>query len=450
MYAVFMPYTADSKVSHAMPRKARDERLNTRTARLALSPRREPYWRNIQDGRAIGYRRLAGGKAGTWIARHYNPTEGRRYSALGTADDLMEADGAATLTFGQAQTKALTWFAQIERNAGRAVADVTVAEAMAAYVADYTARGGRALADLRRTIDAHILPTFGSMKLSDLTFSRLKAWHHGLADAPARLRTKASAKMMKVRRVDGRDSEGRRARRATANRVWTVFRAALSLAYREGRVSSDDAWRRVKPFANVGAARVRYLTDQEAVRLVNACAPDFRKLVTAALLTGARFGELTALQVRDLDLDAAVLHIRTTKAGKPRSVPLSDDGTRFFGQLAAGKARDALMLPREDGTRWRRSHQFRPLREACIAAKIVPAISFHILRHTLASRLAREGVPMAIIAEALGNSEVVCSRHYAHLSRDFVSDTIRRYAGGMGIVSPERSVQPMHKRPRVG
>jgi integrase len=433
-----------------MPRKARDERLNTRTARLALSPRREPYWRNIQDGRAIGYRRLAGGKAGTWIARHYNPIEGRRYSALGTADDLIDADGADTLTFGQAQTKALAWFAQIERNAGRAVPGVTVVDAMAAYVADYTARGGRALADLQRTIEAHILPTFGSLNLTDLTFSRLKTWLHGLADAPVRLRTGESAKVRNVLRVDQQDNDRRRARRATANRVWTVFRAALGLAFREGRVASDDAWRRVKPFPNVGAARVRYLTDQEAVRLVNACAPDFRELVTAALLTGARFGELTVLQVRDLDLEAAVLHIRTPKAGKPRSVPLSDDGTHFFGRLADGKAHDALMLPRMNGARWGRSHQFRPLREACVAAQIVPAISFHILRHTLASRLARQGVPMAIIAEALGNTEAVCSRHYAHLSKDFVSDTIRRYAGGMGIVSPEASAGTIHKRSAPG
>ena len=61
-----------------MPRKARDERLDTRTARLKLTPRREPYWRNIQEGRAIGYRRLTGGKAGTWVARHYDPAEGRK------------------------------------------------------------------------------------------------------------------------------------------------------------------------------------------------------------------------------------------------------------------------------------------------------------------------------------------------------------------------------------
>jgi integrase len=252
-----------------------------------------------------------------------------------------------------------------------------------------------------------------------------------------------------VRQVDDRDSEGRRARRASANRIWTVFRAALSLAYHEGRVSSDDAWRRIRPFANVGAARVRYLTDEEAIRLVNACGPDLRNLVSAALLTGARFGELTALRVGDLDLDAAVLHIRTPKSGTPRVIPLSADATRFFTQMAVGKARNALILPRDDGARWGRSHQFRPLRRACTAAKIVPTISFHILRHTFASRLARQGVPMVIIAEALGNSEGVCSRHYAHLSKDFVSDTIRRHAGGMGIIGPETNVEPMQKLARL-
>src|SRR5690348_17258755 len=104
-----------------MPRKVRDERLDTRTARLKLAVRREPYWRNIQEGRALGYRRLAGRKAGTWIARHYQAGSGRRYHSLGSADDMLEADGGETLTFAQAQEKAAEWFREIERAAGKVV-----------------------------------------------------------------------------------------------------------------------------------------------------------------------------------------------------------------------------------------------------------------------------------------------------------------------------------------
>ena len=82
-----------------------------------------------------------------------------------------------------------------------------------------------------------------------------------------------------------------------------------------------------------------------------------------------------------------------------------------------------------------------PIRDACPSANITPAVSFHILRHTFASRLARQRVPMNVIAAALGNSEAICSRHYAHLAPGYVADTIRQHAGGMGIV-PASNVVP--------
>ena len=170
-----------------MPRTARDERLNTPTVRLALTPRREPYWRVIQEGRAIGYRRLAGGKAGTWIARHYDPTEGRKYQSLGVANDNTEADGSGTMTFAQAQEAARKWFRAIDRAGGRVEEPVTVAEALESYVSDYQARGGKALIDLNRIIAAHIKPAFGTKCVDELTTRAIKAWHNGLATAPARL-----------------------------------------------------------------------------------------------------------------------------------------------------------------------------------------------------------------------------------------------------------------------
>jgi integrase len=425
-----------------MPRKARDEKLDTRTARLRLAPRREPYWRNIQEGRAVGYRRLPAGKGGVWIARHYEKAEGRRYSALATADDMMDADGNTTLTFAQAQDKARDWFAEIERNGGRVVEPCTVGKAVEDYIADYTGRNGKDIRGLNRTINAHILPTFGGKMVTDLTFTELKAWHHRLAAAPVRLRTKKEAKAHNVRKIATGDANGQRARRSTANRVLTVLKAALNLAFREGSAPSDHAWRRVKPFAKVDAPRVRYLTDAEAVRLVNASGPDVRRIITAALLTGCRYAEITNFTARDFDPDGRVLHIRQTKAGKPRAMPMTEDAERFFTQATAGKSGDGLILVREDGAAWGPSHQFRPLREACSVAKITPAISFHILRHTFASRLAMKGVPISVVAAALGNSEAICAKHYAHLSPSYIADTIRQHAGGMGIV-PENNVTPI-------
>src|SRR5439155_21461176 len=108
----------------------------------------------------------------------------------------------------------------------------------------------------------------------------------------------------------------------TANRVLTVLKAALNQAWREGRVSSDEAWRRVKPFRNVDAPVVRYLKEDECVRLVNASPDDFRPMVRAALLTGCRYGELVALRVSDFNPDAGTLSVHTSKSGKRRHVLL--------------------------------------------------------------------------------------------------------------------------------
>jgi integrase len=424
-----------------MPRKARDERLNTRTVRLALKVRSEPYWRTIQEGQAIGYRRLAGGKAGTWIARHYAPAEGRHYEALGSADDMNDADGGKTLTFAQAQAKAQNWFTAIEKNAGRVVEPCTVTQAMENYLADYSARGGRALPGTKRRIAADIVPQFGPKLVNALTFTELKRWHQELANAPVRLRTKATASKHNVKNIDPKDAEGQRARRATANRTLTVLKAALSLAYREGRAPSDDAWRRVKPFAKADAPRIRFLTDAEAVRLVNACTPDLRRIVIAGLLTGARYGELAALRVTDLNSATATLQIQRGKGGR-RTIPLTDEAVRFFEHEAAGKAGDALLLPHDTGAPWGDSHQLRPMTQACIAASITPAIGFHGLRHTFASRLLMKGVPMSVVAAALGNTEAICARHYAHLAPSYIANTIRQHAGGLDIV-PDTNVRTM-------
>ncbi|MBL8668431.1 MAG: tyrosine-type recombinase/integrase, partial [Rhodospirillales bacterium] len=110
------------------------------------------------------------------------------------------------------------------------------------------------------------------------------------------------------------------------------------------------------------------------------------------------------------------------------------EGREFFASCAAGKVSGALLLPRADGMPWGKSHQQRPLGEACEAARIAPAISFHILRHTYASRLVMRGAPLPVVATQLGHTDTrMVERHYGHLAPSYVADTIRATLGELRI-----------------
>jgi integrase len=221
-----------------------------------------------------------------------------------------------------------------------------------------------------------------------------------------------------------------------------VLRAALNHAFHDGLVESDLAWRKVKPFHNVGSARLRYLSVAEAKRLINACDPEFRPMVHAALQTGARYGEISKLTVADFNPDVATVTIRRSKSGKARHIVLTDEGRAFFRQLTVGRAGDEMMF----GKQWGMSHQLRPMKEAVQRAKIKPSISFHGLRHTWASHAVMNGVPLMIVAKNLGHSDSrMVEKHYGHLEPSYIAEAIRAGAPRFGLAAPAPIV-PMDRR----
>lgn len=198
-----------------------------------------------------------------------------------------------------------------------------------------------------------------------------------------------------------------------------------------------------KPFREASAPKVRYLGHAETQRLVNACEPMFRPLVQCALLTGCRYGEIIGFCVGDFDRDAGTVSVRASKAGRLRHVVLTDDEITLFEQYVGGKAGTAPVFTRFDGLRWGRSHQHRPLREACRGAGIDPPASFHILRHTYATHLLQAGAPLPVIAANLGHSDTrMTERHYAHLVPSHVAQVIRATLPKLGLVGPG-SVAPL-------
>ena len=433
-----------------MARTVKNSKLDTRTARKELRARKAPYWTPITRGCALGYRK--GAKGGTWIAKIVRDGL-RRETRLGPADDVVDVneqlavEGSLALGHAQAQEKAREWFAKVAREeAGDAIAgSYAVHDAMKEYLRDYKGRSGKALDRMTYNIDAHILPALGNVQVSKLSHRKIEEWRHGIAESPLRLRTR-KGEAQKFRDLSTDDPEALRRRKHTANKILTTLKAALNHVHAQHSFPNSDAWMKVKPFRNVDVPKVRYLTDDESRRLVNACSHHLRTMVTAALLTGARYSELARLQVNDFNPDVGTVYVAQSKSGKDRHIALTDEGSRFFSYTTAGKIGTGLIFRKADGSPWKHTDQYRPLKAACTTAKIVPAIGFHILRHTYGSRLAMRGVPMAVIAKQLGHVDTrTTERHYAHLSEGYVAQTVRAVFDNIGIVE-ESSIAALRSR----
>ena len=434
-----------------MARTVRNAKIDTRSARVKLTERREPYWTPISAGCAIGYRR--GAKGGTWVARFRGEDGKQHYEALGAADDARDADGLTVYSFSQAQEAAREFFARKARQLAGHVApadsSLTVADALEAYFADREQRGSKGLAKDRAAANVRILPQLGAVELAKLTTKRIRDWQSALATAPKLTRAPRIVKGRKSSAVDMMDADAVRARRATANRTLTVLKAALNHAFHEGRVEADEAWRKVKPFREADAPVIHFLSDDECRRIANACDGAFRNIVKGALVTGCRYGELTRMRASDFNAEAGTITVRESKSGKPRHVVLTDEGRALFAGLPAAHVGRDLVFIRDDGKAWGPSHQQRPLDAASERAKIEPAATFHILRHTYASALAMRGVPMGVIAAQLGHSDTrMTERHYAHLSPNYVADTVRAALPALGIVETANVVALTRKDSR--
>jgi integrase len=417
----------------------RHSRIDSRSARHRLAAQREPYWRKFTRGCYLGYRRSR--TEGTWIARCRDETGKQLFQALGQADDVLDANGTSALSFEQAQERARDWFAQIERNGseGRKPGVYTVADCMTDYL-EWLKQHRKSYRHIKVYSNAYILPKLGRVDTKKLTTNMIRKWQQDLSAEPPRLRTK-KGKDQRYRKEDENPKEATRKRRLRANRHLVILRAALNRAWREGRITHRDAWDRVSSFPGVEAQRSRFLDRDEAKRLFNACPSDLRKLVQLALLSGARYGELCAFDVRDYQVDSGTLFIRDSKSGKPRHVVLNAEGTQLCRELVVGRSMELPLLTKADGARWSRDHHRRPFKEAVKAASLDPSFTFHELRHTWASLTIMAGAPLMVVAQNLGHRDTrMVEKHYGHLTQSYFRETIRNTSPSFGIVADTKIV----------
>lgn len=245
----------------------------------------------------------------------------------------------------------------------------------------------------------HLTPFFGAMDLDAIGIPEIRAY--------------GKAKL----------SDGLAAK--TINNHLLVLSRLLTVAREERVMSAPHFTVKTLP---IDFSEARYLESGEVARLMASANIEtdikWPSLITLALHTGMRIGELLALDWADVDMVGGTIQvkhslcrksgIRTTKTKKTRMVTLTPQAMRAL--LAVGHKRGRIF--------------------DCVYETAYVAINriseragledcgWHTLRHTFASLLAMESVPLLTVSRLLGHSSIRMTERYAHLTRAKQSDAM--------------------------
>jgi integrase len=206
-----------------------------------------------------------------------------------------------------------------------------------------------------------------------------------------------------------------------------VFNHALSSGYFRG----ENPTAKVK-WPTVNNARLRYITKQEAEKLLGALklkSPQVYEMSLLSLHCGLRFSEIASLQWQDVHLDEGFLSIRDPKNTISRISIMTTSVKAMFQGMKKGKPGKSVFLSTKEGKIDRISRTFdRTVKELGLNDGITDRrlrLTFHSLRHSYASFLAMQNVPILTIKEALGHKSLAMAMRYSHLAPSALKETAR-------------------------
>ena len=200
---------------------------------------------------------------------------------------------------------------------------------------------------------------------------------------------------------------------ASINRELASLKKAFNLAVREWE------WCRENPVSKVSMEREhnqrdRWLSVEEEGRLLQGCAPWLRELVSFALHTGMRMGEILELTWRGVDVNRRTVKVFRSKNGERRTIPINQTVLSVLKEKTRLRSlRTELVFCSKVFTPMESGHLRRTFRLALSKAQIED-FHFHDLRHTFATRLVQAGVDLYKVQRLLGHKSPVMTQRYAH------------------------------------
>lgn len=261
----------------------------------------------------------------------------------------------------------------------------------------------RTVADYEKIVEQHIVPAIGRKAVAEVAKSDVVALHVRMAKTPRR-----------------------------ANYVVACVRAMFTFAEDVGlRQQNDNPAKRIRLYRE--RASDRYLSNDEialAADLItkaetsNRIGPHTAAGLRLALFTGARSGEVTAVEWSMVDLDSAVIRLPDSKANRPRTIHLNGPALEVLKNLPR-VGRFVVAGLNEDESLKNLSRAWIQLRKNTPLADV----RLHDLRHTFASVAAAQGMSLPMIGRLLGHTVAATTQRYAHLHQDAAAAAAEQVGG---------------------
>ena len=220
---------------------------------------------------------------------------------------------------------------------------------------------------------------------------------------------------------------GKRLNPVTVNRRLTVIKHMFKQAVEWDLVKSNPATS-VKRFT-VNSERTRFLTQHEIQTLLETCekqitSPWLLPLVTLALNTGMRQGELLRLKWENVDLERGSITIIQSKTLRRKTIAINEPAREALNWLQENRYGELLLMwPWGDPIG--KVTVYDAFKKACSTAGITD-FRFHDLRHTFASHLVMAGVDLVTVKELLGHKTINMTNRYTHLAQEHKAQAVAK------------------------
>ncbi len=236
--------------------------------------------------------------------------------------------------------------------------------------------------------------------------------------------------------------EGKRSL-ATVNYHLSILSKIFSLAV-DAELVDINPCARVKKF-RLNNGRTRVLSAAEEARLFSALEDNdlVKQIIVTALNTGMRRGEIFNLKWFDIDFNRGLIHIRESKSGKKRFVPMNKIIKKLLGDR---KKASEYVFP-SPKTNGKLNNIKRSFHRALQTAEIKD-FCFHDLRHTAATRMADKGTDGFTLMKILGHSDIRMTARYTHatdaaIKRAVANLDVKKDFGNVLVTKQKRQLRKL-------